>query len=106
LQGEGGACLPLLCALRQDPSRGHPAPRLQARPRQCGCTWCGQVSFEQIEEGGLEPWLAGLREELVSKTYRPDPVRRVMIPKNGGGERALGKKWSRIFAQGVKWISA
>jgi len=48
------------------------------------------VTFEQIEEQGLEAWLAGLREELVSKTYRPDPVRRVMIPKNGGGERPLG----------------
>ena len=49
------------------------------------------VSFAQIEEQGLEAWLASLREELVSKTYRPDPVRRVMIPKpNGGGERALG----------------
>ena len=49
------------------------------------------VSFEKIEERGLEGWLAGLREELVSKTYRPDPVRRVMIPKpNGEGERALG----------------
>src|SRR5215813_766275 len=48
------------------------------------------VSFEQIEERGPEAWLGGLREELVSKTYRPDPVRRVMIPKNGGGERALG----------------
>src|SRR5499427_7554568 len=48
------------------------------------------VSFKQIEKRGLEAWLAGLREELVSKTYRPDPVRRVMIPKNGGGERALG----------------
>jgi RNA-directed DNA polymerase len=49
------------------------------------------VSFVQIEERGLEAWLAGLREELVLKTYRPDPVRRVMIPKpNGGGERALG----------------
>src|SRR5215468_2928593 len=49
------------------------------------------VTFEQIEERGLEGWLAGLREELVSKTYRPDPVRRVMIPKpNGEGERALG----------------
>jgi RNA-directed DNA polymerase len=48
------------------------------------------VSFAQIEEQGLEAWLAGLREELVSKTYRPDPVRRVMIPKPDGGERPLG----------------
>src|SRR6516164_3469417 len=50
-----------------------------------------EVTFAQIEERGLEAWLAGVREELVSKTYRPDPVRRVMIPKpNGEGERALG----------------
>jgi RNA-directed DNA polymerase len=49
------------------------------------------MNFAQIEAAGLEAWLAGLREDLVSKTYRPDPVRRVMIPKpDGGGERALG----------------
>ena len=48
------------------------------------------VSFKAIEEGGLEEWLAGLRTELVEKTYRPAPVRRVLIPKPGGGERALG----------------
>src|SRR6202030_4616348 len=43
-----------------------------------------------VEASGLERWLAGLREELVSKTYRPDPVRRVSIPKPDGGERPLG----------------
>jgi RNA-directed DNA polymerase len=48
------------------------------------------VTFRQIEAAGREAWLAGLREDLVSKTYRPDPVRRVTIPKPGGGERPLG----------------
>jgi RNA-directed DNA polymerase len=48
------------------------------------------VTFEQIDASGVEDWLAGLREELVSKTYRPEPVRRVTIPKPGGGERPLG----------------
>jgi RNA-directed DNA polymerase len=48
------------------------------------------ASFAEIEARGLEAWLAGLREDLVAKTYRPDPVRRVMIPKAGGGERPLG----------------
>jgi len=56
-----------------------------------GAPGVDEVTFAQIDEWGLEAWLAGLREELVSKTYRPDPVRRVMIPKpNGEGERALG----------------
>ena len=48
------------------------------------------VAFEEIETVGLEAWLAGLRMELVLKTYQPNPVRRVMIPKPGGGERPLG----------------
>lgn len=48
------------------------------------------VTFEQIESRGVEQWLADRKAELHQKTYRPDPVRRVMIPKPGGGERPLG----------------
>ena len=47
-------------------------------------------SFEGIESKGLEEWLKGLREELRKRSYQPQPVRRVMIPKHGGGERPLG----------------
>ena len=48
------------------------------------------VTFEDIESTGLEEWLSGLRKELHDKTYKPSPVRRVMIEKPGGGERPLG----------------
>jgi RNA-directed DNA polymerase len=48
------------------------------------------VSFAEIEAAGLGEWLGGLRKDVVAKTYRPEPVRRVMIPKPGGGERPLG----------------
>jgi RNA-directed DNA polymerase len=47
-------------------------------------------SFAAIEARGLETWLAGLAQELKDGTYRPQPVRRVMIPKPDGGERPLG----------------
>ena len=55
-----------------------------------GAPGIDQQSFEEIESGGRQKWLAGLREELCQGTYQPQPVRRVMIPKANGGERPLG----------------
>jgi RNA-directed DNA polymerase len=48
------------------------------------------VRFEDIAAYGEDRWLAELRQELLEETYHPQPVRRVMIPKPGGGERPLG----------------
>jgi RNA-directed DNA polymerase len=48
------------------------------------------VTFAEIEAAGVEEWLSGIRQELREKRYKPMPVRRVTIPKPGGGERPLG----------------
>jgi RNA-directed DNA polymerase len=48
------------------------------------------VTFAAIESAGRQEWLSGIGKALRERSYRPDPVRRVMIPKPNGGERPLG----------------
>ncbi len=47
-------------------------------------------TFENIEAYGRERWLDELAQELKSRTYQPQPVRRVYIPKPDGKQRPLG----------------
>ena len=49
------------------------------------------MSFEAIESGkGIDTFLLELAQDLKDKTYRAQPVRRVMIPKTDGSLRPLG----------------
>jgi RNA-directed DNA polymerase len=46
-------------------------------------------SFEDIETEGVEGFLEGIRQELLSRTYRPMSNRRVEIPRENGKTRVL-----------------
>jgi RNA-directed DNA polymerase len=47
-------------------------------------------TFDDIEAYGVEQWLEKLTKELQEKTYQPQPVKRVWIPKPDGKQRPLG----------------
>src|SRR5215470_2385020 len=61
----------------------------QCRSNQ-GAPGVDAQDFAQVEAYGLERWLGELALALREETYRPDPIRRVYIPKANGKLRPLG----------------
>ncbi len=70
----------------------------------------GAPGVDGMTTDELGPWLrqhwASIREALEAGTYQPSPVRRVVIPKPGGGERLLGVPTclDRLIAQAIAQV--
>lgn len=61
----------------------------EVRKNRGGAGTDGQ-SIEEVQRLGVTEFLRKLKEDLREGRYRPLPVRRVHIPKAGGGQRPLG----------------
>jgi RNA-directed DNA polymerase len=48
------------------------------------------LTFEEVETYGRERWIGELAQQLREESYRPEAVRRVLIPKPNGKQRPLG----------------
>jgi RNA-directed DNA polymerase len=72
----------------------------------------GAAGPDGMGTGELRPWLRDhwpeVRSRLDAGTYRPQPVRRVMIPKPAGGQRALGVPAAvdRLICQALQQVLA
>jgi RNA-directed DNA polymerase len=70
----------------------------------------GAPGVDGMTTAELRPWLLvhwpGIRAELDAGIYRPAPVRQVIIPKPGGGERILGvpRVLDRLIQQAVAQV--
>src|ERR1700756_604910 len=97
-ESEGRGRLSLLRSVRQDQPRRHSGARLCPVPLEQelasaeagGAPGIDGQDFAEIEAYGVERWLAELALALRQETYRPEPIRRVYIPKANGKLRPLG----------------
>ncbi len=60
------------------------------RKKKRGAAGVDGETFADIESRGVEDWLGELGQELREKRYRAAPLKRVWLPKSGGGRRPLG----------------
>ena len=74
------------CAGARESEHGDGVETRQSQSRQCRG---GRKSIAETADYLKTHW-AGIREALLEGRYRPAPVRRVQIPKLGGGMRELG----------------
>lgn len=61
--------------------------RVKSNKGACGIDG---MTFDKIEEYGIEKYINEIQDELAKFTYKPSPVKRVYIPKGNGKTRPLG----------------
>lgn len=54
-----------------------------------GVSWVDKITVYEIDEY-LEKNIEGIKQSILEKNYKPQPVKRVYIPKSNGKKRPLG----------------